>query len=236
MSDFDHEKQIAARRSVDFVEHGMLVGLGSGSTAAHAIRLLGERVREGLHIQAIATSEASAQLAKAAGISVIAFDHDRKIDLTIDGADEIAPGMQLIKGGGGALLHEKIVAAASSKLLIIADSSKLVQRLGAFPLPVEVVRFGWAALSDRLHALGANPALRLGPQREPFVTDEGNVILDCRFPVFPDPDLLAAQLDSTTGVVEHGLFLNFADIVVIGRGNAIEMLGKGCGRVRSELR
>lgn len=225
MKDSDREKQVAARRSIDFVEDGMLVGLGSGSTAAYAIRLLGERVRQGLQIQAIATSEASAQLANSAGIAVLPFDCEAKIDLTIDGADEVAPGMQLIKGGGGALLHEKIVAAASKKLIIIADSTKLVARLGAFPLPVEVIRFGWPAVAERLHALGANPALRLGPDKQPFLSDEGNLIMDCRFSVFPEADLLADQLDSMPGVVEHGLFLDFADMVVIGRGETSELLG-----------
>ncbi|MGI8744712.1 MAG: ribose-5-phosphate isomerase RpiA [Bryobacteraceae bacterium] len=225
MKNSDHEKQVAARRSMDFVEHGMLVGLGSGSTAAHAIRFLGEKARQGVQVQAIATSEASAQLAREAGIAVLPFDRDAKIDLTIDGADEVAPGMQLIKGGGGALLHEKIVAAASKKVIIIADSSKLVPRLGAFPLPVEVVRFGWPAVADRLHALGANPALRVGPDQQPFITDGGNLIIDCRFSIFPEADLLAAQLDSMTGLVEHGLFLDFADMVVIGRGDESELLG-----------
>ncbi len=224
MSNADHEKQIAATRSLDFVQQDMLVGLGSGSTAAYAIRFLGERVRQGLRIQGIPTSEASAELARGVGISLIHFDRHAQIDVTIDGADEIGPGLQLIKGGGGALLHEKIVAAASKRFIIIADSSKLVQRLGAFPLSVEVIRFGWPAVADRLHALGANPVLRLTASEQPFLTDEGNVILDCRFKVFPEAAVLAEELDSITGLVEHGLFLNLADIAVIGRGDETELL------------
>ena len=231
MSNADHEKQIAARRSLDFVQHDMLVGLGSGSTAAYAIRFLGERVREGLRIQGIPTSEASAELARGVGINVVPFDRHAQIDVTIDGADEIGPGLQLIKGGGGALLHEKIVAAASKKFIIIADSSKLVKRLGAFPLSVEVIPFGWPAVADRLHALGANPVLRLTSEalrltagEQPFLTDEGNVILDCQFKVFPEAAVLAEELDSMTGLVEHGLFLDLADIAIIGRGDETEML------------
>ena len=224
MSNADHEKQIAARRSLDFVQQDMLVGLGSGSTAAYAIRFLGERVREGLRIQGIPTSEASAELARGVGINIVPFDRHAQIDVTIDGADEIGPGLQLIKGGGGALLHEKIVAAASKKFIIIADSSKLVKRLGAFPLSVEVIPFGWPAVADRLHALGANPVLRLAAGEQPFLTDEGNVILDCQFKVFPEAAVLAEELDSMTGLVEHGLFLDLADIAIIGRGDETEML------------
>ena len=224
MLNADHEKQIAARRSLDFVQHDMLVGLGSGSTAAYAIRFLGERVREGLRIQGIPTSEASAELARSVGIIVVPFDRHAQIDVTIDGADEIGPGLQLIKGGGGALLHEKIVAAASKQFIIIADSSKLVKRLGAFPLSVEVIPFGWPAVADRLHALGANPVLRLNASEQPFLTDEGNVILDCQFKVFPEAAVLAEELDSMTGLVEHGLFLDLADTAIIGRGDETEVL------------
>ena len=224
MSNADHEKQIAARRSLDFVQPDMLVGLGSGSTAAHAIRLLGDRVRGGLRIHGIPTSEASAELARSVGIPVVAFDRHAQIDVTIDGADEIGPGLQLIKGGGGALLHEKIVAAASRRFIIIADSSKLVKRLGAFPLSVEVIPFGWPAVADRLHVLGANPVLRLTATGQPFATDEGNFILDCQFKVFPEAVVLAEELDSITGLVEHGLFLDLTDLVVIGRGDQTELL------------
>ena len=230
MTNSDHEKQVAARRSIDFVEDGMLVGLGSGSTSAHAIRALGERVRAGLRIQAIATSEISAELARGFGIPVLPFDEDARLDLTIDGADEIGPGLQLIKGGGGALLHEKIVAAASKRFIVIADSSKLVSRLGAFPLPVEVIRFGWHVVADRLSALGAEPSLRINPDGQPFSTDQGNLILDCRFKVFPEADLLASQLDSMIGLVEHGLFLDLADVAVIAHGDRTELIGASAAR------
>jgi ribose 5-phosphate isomerase A len=224
MLNADREKQVAARRSLDYVQQDMLVGLGSGSTAAHAIRFLGERVRDGLRIQGIPTSDASAELARSVGITVVPFDRHAQIDVTIDGADEIGPGLQLIKGGGGALLHEKIVAAASKQFVIIADSSKLVKRLGAFPLSVEVIPFGWPAAADRLHALGANPVLRLISSEQPFLTDEGNYILDCQFKTFPEATVLAEELDSITGLVEHGLFLDLADVAVIGRGDETQVI------------
>lgn len=225
MNPKDLEKQTAARRAVEFVENGMLVGLGSGSTAAHAIREIATRVRQGLRIQAIPTSRASADLAREAGIELVPFDHVVKLDITIDGADEIAPGLQLIKGGGGALLHEKIVAAASKRLIVIADSSKLVARLGAFPLPVEVVRFGWPEVAEKLQTIGASARLRLDGSQEPFVTEEGNYILDCRFYEFPEARLLAAQLDVIPGLVEHGLFLDLAAFAIIARGGETELIG-----------
>lgn len=230
MTSSDHEKQVAARRSAEFVQEGMLVGLGSGSTSAHAIRAIGDRVREGLRIQAIATSESSAELARSLGITVLPFDEDARMDLTIDGADEIGPGLQLIKGGGGALLHEKIVASASKRFVVIADSSKLVKRLGAFPLPVEVIRFGWHVVEDRVKAMGAQATLRRDPGGQPFTTDQGNYILDCKFAVFPEADFLAAELDSMVGVVEHGLFLDLADIAVIGRGDRTELIGAAAAK------
>ena len=224
MPNTDHEKQVAAARSLEFVEQDMLVGLGSGSTAAYAIRLLGARVRDGLRIEGIPTSDASAELARSVGIEVVPFDRHAQIDVTIDGADEIGPGLQLIKGGGGALLHEKIVAAASKRFVIIADSSKLVKRLGKFPLSVEVISFGWPAVADRLHALGANPVLRLTASQQPFLTDEGNFILDCQFTIFPEALVLAEELDSITGLVEHGLFLSLTHVAVIGRGDDTELI------------
>ena len=161
-----------------------------------------------------------------AGIELLPFDHVVKLDITIDGADEIAPGLQLIKGGGGALLHEKIVAAASKQLIIIADSSKLVARLGAFPLPVEVIRFGWPEVAEKLQNLGARTELRLDGSRQPFLTEERNYILDCHFHEFPEASLLARQLDVIPGLVEHGLFLDMATIAVIAHPDKIELIGR----------
>jgi ribose 5-phosphate isomerase A len=213
----EQEKQEAARRSLTFVKDGYVVGLGTGSTASYAISLLGERVREGLNILAIPTSVKSRDLAARVGIPLVSFEESPLIDVTIDGADEVNPALQLIKGGGGSLLREKIVASASRKVVIIADSSKQVPVLGRFPLPVEVVPFAEALLTRRITALGASVLLRRDQSGRPFVTDEGHHILDCSFGTIPDPQGLAGELDRMPGLVEHGLFLDLADIVLIGR-------------------
>jgi len=213
----EQEKQAAARRSLDYVQDSFVVGLGTGSTASYAIRLLGERVRAGLKIRGIATSVHSRNLAASLGIPLTTFEECPEVDVTIDGADEISPALDLIKGGGGALLHEKIVASASRMVVIIADSSKQVPVLGKFPLPVEVVPFAQALLARRLGGLGASVHLRKDVADRPFVTDEGNYILDCCFGHIPDPSELAEELDRIPGVVEHGLFINMADIVLIGK-------------------
>jgi ribose 5-phosphate isomerase A len=199
---------------VALVEDGMAVGLGTGSTAAHAIRALGARVRAGLRIRAIATSLASEQLARSEAIPLADFTTILRLDLTIDGADEIDPQMRLVKGAGGALLREKIVARASERLVVVADPSKLVPRLGRGPLPVEVVPFGWQATARLLRALGAEPVLR-GGEEHPFLSDGGHHILDCRFPGGYDPDALAGALDAVVGVVEHGLFIGYAERIVM---------------------
>jgi ribose 5-phosphate isomerase A len=213
----EQEKQEAARRSLAFVKDGYVVGLGSGSTASYAIGLLGERVREGLNILGIATSVRSRELAAGLGIPLTSFEEYPVIDVTIDGADELNPGLQLIKGGGGALLREKIVAVASRRVVIIADSSKQVAVLGKFPLPVEVVPFAEPLLVRRIKALGAAVLLRRDRSGRPFVTDEGHHILDCSFGTIPDPHALAGKLDLMPGLVEHGLFLDLADIALIGK-------------------
>lgn len=223
----EFEKQAAARRSLAFVKEGHVVGLGSGSTASYAIRFLGEMVRSGLHIQAIPTSVFSRDLAVREKIPLTAFEKCSHIDVTIDGADEINPALELIKGGGGALLREKIVASASNRLVIIADSTKQVPALGQFPLPVEVVPFAEALLSDRISKLGASVALRKGPAGQPFITDEGHHILDCSFGRIKGPMALADQLRQMPGVVEHGLFLGLADVVLIGRGPEVLELNRG---------
>jgi ribose 5-phosphate isomerase A len=202
----------------------MTVGLGTGSTAAHVVRGLGERVRAGLRIRAIPTSNATERLAREAGIPLVGFDRTTSLDLTIDGADEVGPDLGLIKGGGGALLREKIVASASTAFVVVVDASKVKPRLGAFPLPVEVVRFGWQVARERIRPLGAEPVLRLAKDGSAFLTDGGNHVLDCPFGTIPDPPALARALDEITGVVEHGLFLGMAETVLVGRESGVEVL------------
>jgi ribose 5-phosphate isomerase A len=216
--DRDREKEVAARAAVALVEDGMALGLGTGSTAARFVRLLGERVRAGLRVRAAATSAATAQLAAREGIAIAPLDELAPLDLAVDGADELDGQLRLIKGGGGALLHEKIVAAAARRFVIIADSQKVVATLGAFPLPVEVVPFGWREVARRIEALGGRPELRGAP----FVTDGGHYILDCSFGAIADPGRLARALDEMVGVVEHGLFLAMAERALIGVGERVE--------------
>lgn len=218
------EKKLAAAASLDHVHDGMLLGLGSGSTAEHMVRLLGERVKRGLSITAVTTSRRTRELAAHCGIPLIEFDGSRAIDLTIDGADEVDAALRLIKGGGGALLHEKIVAEASRRMIVIADSTKLVASLGRFPLPVEIVRFGWKKVAQRIESLGATVARREQPSGDPFVTDEGHFILDCSWGLIADPDSLASRLDAITGVVEHGLFLEQASMAIIGEGSKTKLV------------
>jgi ribose 5-phosphate isomerase A len=212
----------AARRALDLVESGMTVGLGSGTTATLWIELLGARVRDhGLRIRAIATSDASERLARTYGIPFTDFDQCRTLDLTIDGADEIAPGLALIKGGGGKLLREKIVATASRRFVVIADASKQVDKLGRFPLPVEVIPMALPLVSDALRDLGFTPTLRKDSDGAPYITDEGNRILDCSGPLIEDPRALASRLDSLVGVVEHGLFLGMAESAIVADENHV---------------
>jgi ribose 5-phosphate isomerase A len=196
----------------------MCLGLGSGSTAAMMLELLGQRVQQGLRVRGVPTSETSRQLAERGGIPIVSFDEVSHLDLTIDGADEVDPQLNLIKGGGGALLREKIVAFLSRRVVIIADSHKQVSQLGVFRLPVEVVSFAWRPLAQRLDDLGAAPELRRAGDSRPFVTDEGNYILDCAFGRIDDPAALATRLDTMPGVVGHGLFVGIADTVIFGRG------------------
>jgi ribose 5-phosphate isomerase A len=228
--DADSMKREAAQRALQFVEDGMIVGLGTGSTAAQFIDLLGERVRDGLNITGVVTSAATERQARAAGITLTTLDEEPEIDLTVDGADEIDQNLRLIKGGGGALLREKIVASASEMVVIIADQSKLVERLGAFPLPVEVVPFGYkvslAMIEDIADELGLEGTVRqrLGEDGKPFVSDGGNFILDCAFGALDDPEALAELLPFTPGVVDHGLFIGLADQAVIAGENGIRVI------------
>jgi ribose 5-phosphate isomerase A len=217
MSDQERAAKIeAARKSLEFVQTGMTVGLGSGTTAAEMVRLLGDRVRAGLAIRGVASSTATEALAREVGVPLVAISDVDAIDVTIDGADEVDPKGNLIKGRGGALLREKIVASCSRKLVIIVDPRKQVPALGAVPVPVEVTPFGVAYVTRTVAALGCAPVLRASSGAAPYVTDGGNNILDCAFGPISDPDALAARLDGITGVVEHGLFVGFSPTVVVG--------------------
>ena len=226
MIDRDAQKRAAAEEAVALVQPGMVVGLGTGSTATFAIAALVRRVRQGLDIVAIPSSERSAAQAREGGIRLVDFSQRRRIDLTIDGADEILPGpLHLVKGLGGALLREKIVAAASDRLVIIADNSKVVAQLGARArVPVEVVTFGWQTTADRIASLGGAPALRRGPMGTPFHTDGGNLILDCSFGPIPDPAGLERRLAQVVGLVETGLFIGMADTALVATADGVERL------------
>jgi ribose 5-phosphate isomerase A len=224
----DHLKQAAAAAAAALVESGMVVGLGTGTTARHAIRLLGERYREGLRFTGVPTSIASAELARSFGISLIESPTDQPIDLTIDGADEIGEeDLSLIKGMGGALLREKIVAVTSKQLVIIADETKLAPRLsGRVAVPVEVVEFGWESTRARLRALGCEPELKRGEQDRPVRTDGGNVILNCKFDTLPDPAMTERDLSMVVGVVETGLFIGIATTVLVASATGVRRINR----------
>ncbi|NJS38919.1 MAG: ribose-5-phosphate isomerase RpiA [Rhodobacteraceae bacterium] len=226
LSPIDKAKYAAARKSVDFVETGMKLGLGTGSTAAWMVRCLAERIREeGLKVTCVATSRRTADLARELGVPVVGMDDVKWLDLTIDGADEFDPNLNLIKGGGAALLQEKIVATASDRMIVIADAAKEVAQLGAFPLPVEVIGFGWqttkALIEETLYSLDVlNREVSLRMDKAlPLRTDEGNLILDLNLRRIGNPRQLALVLNQIPGVVENGLFIDICDIVVIGHGD-----------------
>ncbi len=222
----DHAKELAAQKALEFIQDGMIVGLGSGSTATHFIKLLGARVQQGLRVRGIPSSKNSEILAKSLAIPIIDFQQTSTIDVTIDGADEIAPGLALIKGGGGALLREKIVASASKKFVVVADSSKIVQHLGKFPLPVEVIPMAAPLVAAKLSALKIRPRVRQQSSGGDYITDEGNLILDCDCGQILDPPALAAQIRAIVGVVEHGLFLNMADLAIVSNETEISILSR----------
>lgn len=219
-SNIQRHKEKAAWFAVDFVQPGMIVGLGHGSTAVFAVRCIAQRFNDGRldGILAVACSLQVEEEARRLGIPLTTLEKHGVVDITIDGSDEVDPYLNLIKGGGGALLREKIVAQASRREVIVVDESKLSPALGTkASVPVEVVPFGWKVQVTYLRSLGSEPVLRLGKDREPFVSDHGNVILDCHFPPIDDPARLAAQFDGRAGIVEHGLFLGLAtDVVVSG--------------------
>ena len=220
----ERQKETVARASLDFVSAGNVVGLGTGSTAAYMVKLLGERVRAGLKIRGIPTSLQTRDLALSVGIPLTSFDEVQQIDVTIDGADEFDPQLNLIKGGGGALLREKVVASASQQVVIITDSSKQVTMLGKFPLPVEVVPFAQALVARNVASLGASARLRKSSDGNVFITDQGNQILDCAFGQISDPLALARRLSDMPGVVEHGLFIGLASVVLLADEGGVQRL------------
>jgi len=211
-------KQIAAEKAVDSIEDGMIVGLGTGSTAYWAIQKIGERVREGLNIQAVASSTMSEDLAIELGIPILPFADVAIIDVTIDGADEVDTNLQLTKGGGGALLREKILAANSRKFIVIVDESKVVDSLGAFPLPVEIVPFAYELTVRKLQSLGCELTIREKDGAH-YITDNGNLIADCRFGSITDPVTLHQQLNLIPGVVENGLFVGLTSQLIVGHAD-----------------
>ena len=227
----DEYKRAAALKALEYVTDGMKVGIGTGSTADHFTRALGEAVENGLRVIGVSSSVRTGALARECGIPLVDIDAAGTLDLTVDGADEIDPEMRLIKGGGGALLREKIVAAASNRVLIIADESKTVAQLGAFPLPVEISQFAWKTTSRRIRDSlsrfdvgNVAIALRRNKNRSIFITDGGHYILDCDLKRIGDPDGLGAFLDSIPGVMEHGLFIGMASAAIIGGASGVRIV------------
>jgi ribose 5-phosphate isomerase A len=229
-SNVEAEKRAAAARAVDFVRPGMRLGLGTGSTAWHFVELLGERVRAGLDVIAVPTSEATRAQAAGLGIALTTLDETPELDLTVDGADEIAPDLTLIKGGGGALLREKIVASSSAKMIVIADASKLVPTLGRFALPIEIAPFGATATRRKVEALVADlgcpgPAImRKGQNGHAFVTDGGHWLLDAQLQRIADPRALATRLSAIPGVMEHGLFIGLAQAAILAGPDGVRLI------------
>jgi ribose 5-phosphate isomerase A len=220
----EDQKRAAGEAAAALVEPGMVVGLGTGSTAAHFVAALGAR---GLDIRGVPTSEATAELARQAGVKLLSLDEAKQIDLTVDGADEVGQGLVLIKGGGGALLREKLVWEASRRCVVIADAAKQVVRLGKYPLPIEVVAFGHSTIQARICdalvecEINVAPRLRMN-DGQPFRTDSGNLIYDVACGDIPDPGMLGDCLKVITGVVEHGLFIGLADEALIGTDSGVE--------------
>ena len=226
----DDYKVQAARKALEYVQPGMKLGLGTGSTAAKFVDLLGAKVKDGLDVICVPTSEATAAQARALGIKLTTLDEEPILDLTVDGADELDDQLRLIKGGGGALLREKIVAVSSDRLIVIADASKKVATLGAFAVPVEVVRFGLASTTRMIEALASDigcegtVTLRKGKDGAPFLTDGGNVILDCAFGALADPESLDDVLRQIPGVVENGLFIGICDTAIVAGPDGVEVI------------
>jgi ribose 5-phosphate isomerase A len=225
-TDRNELKRAAALRAIEEVEDGMVVGLGTGSTAAFVVEGLAARVADGLQVVGVPTSERTAAQARRLGIPIATFAEYQRLDLTIDGADEVALGtLDLIKGLGGALLREKIVAAASNRLIIVVDQEKLVERLGEHtPVPVEVTQFGWQVTAVKLAGLGCTPQRRYTSGEQPYITDGGNYILDCRFGPISNPSIIEQRIAKTVGTVESGLFVGRASVVVVASTTGVEVL------------
>jgi ribose 5-phosphate isomerase A len=218
----DEAKRLVAKRAVEFVEDGMAVGLGTGSTSRMFIEELGARVKaESLKIRCVASSDASEKLATSLGMQVTSLAELPMLDVYIDGADEVAPGLALIKGGGGALLREKIVASSAKRFIVVVDSTKIVQKLGKFPLPVEVIKMAKPMVERKLTDLGLNPEQRKHPDGSLYLTDENNYILDCHAGAIEDPTKTAAEIRAIVGVVEHGLFLHLAALALVAGDDGV---------------
>lgn len=221
MNKVEIEKQLAAAEAVKFIKDHQVVGLGTGSTAYYAINAIGEMVKNGLRIKAVPTSEKTKVLAASLQIPIIDINSVEAIDITIDGADEFTADLKLIKGGGGALLKEKIVASITTLEIIIADASKKVEQLGKFKLPVEVVPFAAQYVRHQINLLNGIGTIRTLSNQIPFITDQGNYIIDADFGLISDPDVLAAKLNQIEGIVGHGLFINLADMIIMGKDNGV---------------
>jgi ribose 5-phosphate isomerase A len=230
MHTVEDQKKAAAEVALEYVKPGMKLGLGTGSTAEHFVRLLASRVKDGLKLTTVATSERTATLARELGMTVADLGQVKHLDLTVDGADEIGPGLNLIKGGGGALLREKIVAAASDRMVVIADAAKVVDVLGRFPLPVEIVPFAYQVTMERIAdaaarcGCGQNLMRLRGGEGHAFRTDSGNYIADCAAESIPDPERLARLLGEIPGVVDHGLFISMASLALVGSPSGVRIL------------
>jgi ribose 5-phosphate isomerase A len=220
----DAAKALVAKRAVEFVEEGMAVGLGTGTTATMFIRELGVRVRAGLKIQCVASSDASRDLGLSLGMDVVTLAELPELDIYIDGADEVGPGLALIKGGGGALLREKIVASSARRFIVVVDATKVVDKLGRFPLPVEVVKMALPLVQRKLNGLALHPCLRKRKDGGVYLTDEGNYILDCACGGLDAPENTAAKIREIVGVVEHGLFLGMASVALVAGDDGVTEL------------
>ncbi len=224
MPDHNVEKLNAGEKAVDFIKDGMLLGLGTGSTVFYTIKKIGELVKEGMKLKAVSTSSATSQLAASLGIEILPFEEIERADLTIDGADEFDPSLNGIKGGGGALLYEKLVAEASDRVIWVVDSGKQVDKLGRFPLPIEVVRYGASHLLKIFRDRKYQPVLRINAAGKPYVTDAGNYIIDLHLGEINEAEELNREIKLLTGVVETGLFINIVDEVIVGIKDDTEII------------
>ncbi|WP_442600216.1 ribose-5-phosphate isomerase RpiA [Neobacillus sp. D3-1R] len=225
LNKIDEKKKVVGEKATEYIKDGMTIGLGSGSTVYWMMKKLGELVKQGLNVRGVPSSVRTEGWAKEFGVPLVYFSEVSRLDLAIDGADEVDPNFNLTKGGGGSLLREKLVNDAADQLIIVVDDSKLVDKLGAFPLPVEVVQFGWQNTARKLEQLGCQPKLRIR-DNEVFVSNNGNYILDCDFTSISDPVTLHHQIKQLLGVVETGLFINMTDIVIVGEDNGVKILTK----------